>query len=160
MAHAHRSGTRAGRIARALAVVALGASVFGPVAPTFAATQELTAVRQGVEAQTDVGGGVTVKVARLEGTDTLAFKVVLDTHAVDLDAYDLGQLAVLRTTEGLEIAPVAWNAPAGGHHREGTLSFPLLAEDGSRLVKPGAGHLALVIRDVAGVSERTFHWPA
>ena len=160
MAHAHHRGTRAGRFSRTLAVVALCASVLGPVAPTFAATQELTAVRQGVEALTNVGGGVTVNVARLEGTDTLAFKVVLDTHAVNLDAYDLGQLAVLRTTEGLEIAPVAWDAPAGGHHREGTLSFPLAAEDGSSLLKTSEGHLVLVIRDVAGVAERAFHWSA
>jgi hypothetical protein len=50
-------------------------------------------------------------------------RVVLDTHSVDLDTFDLGQLARLRLNGGAWIAPTKWDAPNGGHHRTGTLSF-------------------------------------
>jgi hypothetical protein len=160
MGDTQRRGARVGRVARAVAVAALGVAALGPVGPAFAAGQGPAVVRQADAAQTDVGGGVTVKVSRLDAADAIAFKVVLDTHVVNLDQYDLAQLAVLRTAGGTEVAPVAWDAPAGGHHREGTLSFPLAAEDGSSLLETSEGHLVLVIRDVAGVAERAFHWSA
>ena len=90
----------------------------------------------------------------------MVFKVVLDTHSVNLDEYDLARLAVLRTAQDLESAPIAWDAPAGGHHREETLRFPPVADDGSLFFEPGAGHLVLVIRDVAGIADRSFHFAA
>jgi hypothetical protein len=139
---------------------ALAAALVGPAGPTFAAPPNVVTVRQVADTQTDVGGGVTVKVSRLETADSIAFKVVLDTHSVNLDTYDLSQLAVLRTPSGEEIAPLSWQAPPGGHHREGPLSFPAVAGDGSPLLQTDAGPLLLVIRDIAGVAERTFSWTA
>lgn len=147
-------------IVRSVVTAALSAALIGPVGPAVAATSVVVVVRQAAAAQTNVGGGVTVKVSRLDAADAVAFKVVLDTHSVNLDAYDLSQLAVLRTPSGEEIAPLAWDAPAGGHHREGTLSFPSATADGAPLVQPDGGQLLLVIRDVAGVAERTFGWAA
>ena len=147
-------------VARAVVAAALSAALIGPAGPTIAATTDAVVVRQAADSQTDVGGGVTVKVSRLEAADAVAFKVVLDTHSVNLDTYDLGQLAVLRTPSGEEISPIAWEAPAGGHHREGTLSFPAVAADGSSLVQLDGSPLLLVIRDIAGVAERTFSWTA
>jgi hypothetical protein len=111
---------------------ALSAAVIGSAGPTLAATQDVILVRQAADPQTNVGGGVTVKVSRLEAADAIAFKIVLDTHSVNLDTYDLSQLAVLRTPSGEQIAPLGWEA----------------------------GPLLLVIRDVAGVAERTFSWAA
>lgn len=145
-------------IVRTVIAAALTAALVGPVGPALAATLDTGLVRQAADTQTNVGGGVTVKVSRINAVDAVAFTVVLDTHAVNLDAYDLVQLAVLRTPSGEEIAPLSWDAPAGGHHREGTLSFPSTATDGTSLIQSDGGHLILVIRDIAGVTERAFHW--
>jgi hypothetical protein len=86
------------------------------------------------------------------------FRVVMDTHSVDLDGYDLRRLAVLRTDRGAELRPLGWDAPKGGHHRSGTLSFPSTAPDGSAAIGPTTRTVQLVIRDVAGVPERRFEW--
>ena len=80
----------------------------------------------------------------------LSFEVVMDTHSVDLDGYDLSRLAVLRVDGGKEVPPSAWSAPKGGHHREGTLAFPAIA--------PGSKSVVLIIKDVAAVAERSFTW--
>ena len=159
--NARETRRTAGRWAvRAVVAAALSAALLGPVGPTLAATPDVVVARQAAPPQTNVGGGVTVTVSRLESSDTVAFKVVLDTHSGNLDAYDLGQLAALRTPSGEEIAPLGWDAPAGGHHREGTLSFPSVAADGSPLVQTDGGQVVLVIRDIAGVAERAFTWTA
>ena len=81
----------------------------------------------------------------------------MDTHAVDLDGFDLKQLAVLRV-DGREIQPAGWDAPKGGHHRSGTLSFPATGSDGRPLITADTRSIELLIRDVAGVPERVFVW--
>ena len=154
-----RSMARCG-LGRAALATALIVALLSPVAPTLATTDDAVTVRQTADAQTNVGGGVTVIVSRLDSAGTVAFKVVLDTHSVNLDSYDLAQLAVIRTPSGEEVAPLAWEAPAGGHHREGSLTFPVMVADGSPLIQPDGSHLILVIRDIAGVAERAFHWAA
>lgn len=107
--------------------------------------------------QTNEGGQVTIKVTWSGASAGAVFDVVMDTHAVDLDGYDLAQLAVLRV-DGREVQPSGWDAPKGGHHRRGTLTFPATATDGSPLIAPGMRTVELVIRDVAGVPERVFRW--
>lgn len=116
------------------------------------------AAQAGAATRTSEGGQVTVKVTWDGTIDPPAFTVVMDTHAVDLDGYDLGQLAVLRTDQGQEMHPAAWVAPKGGHHREGQLTFPAIAADGGPLIGPGTRAIELVLRDVAGVPERIFRW--
>jgi hypothetical protein len=101
-------------------------------------------------AQTSEGGSVTVVVTPQTTDDSVAFTVALDTHSVDLDGYDLREIALLRV-DGRELRPTAWDAPKGGHHRQGTLVFP---------ASPPGGSMELVIRDVAGIAERSFRWPS
>jgi hypothetical protein len=84
--------------------------------------------------------------------------VAMDTHSVDLDAVDLGRSAVLRVDQGREVPPTGWDAPKGGHHREGKLTFPDKGADGAPLIGPDTWVVELVIRDVAGVPERTLRW--
>ena len=157
--NATRSYTPAGRwLAGAISAAALTAMLFVPVTPVAASTTDAAVVRQGAEPQTSVGGGVTVKVTRLDIPDAVAFTVTLDTHSVNLDAYDLVRLAVVVAPSGEEVAPLAWEAPSGGHHREGTLLFPSATADGSPVLQPGIAAVVLVIRDVAGVAERAFRW--
>jgi hypothetical protein len=102
--------------------------------------------------QTVAGGGVTAKVTFLnpKGADEPRFQVVLDTHSVNLDAYDLKGIAVLRDDTGKSYLPTAIENKGGGHHRDAIVTFPKLS--------PGAKRIELVIKDVAGVKERTFVW--
>jgi len=107
--------------------------------------------------QTNEGGQVTIKATWIGASAGTVFDVVMDTHAVDLDGYDLTRLAVLRVN-GREVQPSSWDAPKGGHHRKGTLSFPATASDGKPLSELGTRTIELIIRDVADVPERIFRW--
>ena len=101
--------------------------------------------------QTASSGGVTAKVTYQAQTDHESkFSVVLDTHSVNLDTYDLKVLSVLRDDTGLTMAPTRAENKASGHHREILLTFP----------RPSLERkwLELVIKDVAGVKERVFRW--
>jgi hypothetical protein len=123
-----------------------------------AATSAAVAAQAAHQTQTNTGGQVTVAVTWHGSIAEPTFTVVLDTHAVDLDRYDLRQLAVLRTDQGQEVQPSGWDAPPGGHHRQGTLTFPATAADGSPLADPSVRTIEVVIRGVAGVPERIFRW--
>jgi hypothetical protein len=101
--------------------------------------------------QTVSGGGVTVKVGYLAQTEHESrFSVVLDSHSVNLDTYDLKALSVLRDDTGLSMQPTGVENKGSGHHREITLTFPRPSVDRK--------WLELVIKDIAGVKERTFRW--
>lgn len=103
------------------------------------------------------GGEVSVKATWQGLAFGATFTIVMDTHAVELDGYDLAQLATLRVDGGAALRPVRWDAPAGGHHREGTLAFP--AEQGGKpVVSAETRTIELTIRDVAGVPERLLTW--
>ena len=105
--------------------------------------------------QRQEGGQVTV-AATWNGPDAgPVFTVALDTHSVDLDSIDLSRLAVLRTPAG-DVTASEWSAPRGGHHRSGELRFPATMPDGRPTL--GIGPVELVVRDVAGVPERSFRW--
>lgn len=82
--------------------------------------------------------------------DTLHFQVAMNTHSVELD-YDLTRLAVLRTDRGDEVTPLRWDGEQAGHHVNGTLYFPAMDLKDAQWAE-------LVIREVAGVPERTFRW--
>ncbi len=104
--------------------------------------------------QTNAEAMVTVAVTPLNLNDqsavTLDFDVAMNTHSVDL-GYDLTQIATLSNDSGEQVQPTKWNGPTGGgHHREGTLSFPQLKQRGQTLT--------LILRGIAAVPERTFIW--
>ncbi len=104
--------------------------------------------------RTSDAASVTVAVTPLNLNDksaaTLDFKIALNTHSVDLD-YDLTAIATLSNDAGEKVQPTKWDGPAGGgHHREGTLSFPQLKNRGQTLT--------LTLRGIADVPERTFTW--
>ena len=102
--------------------------------------------------QTVAGGGVTVKATFLNPKDAAdpRFQVVLDTHSVNLDAYDFRNIAVLRDDAGKSYVPIAVENKGSGHHREAIVSFPDIAPETKRI--------ELIIKEVAGVKERTFVW--
>ncbi|OGZ09202.1 MAG: hypothetical protein A3D65_03505 [Candidatus Lloydbacteria bacterium RIFCSPHIGHO2_02_FULL_50_13] len=103
------------------------------------------------EMKTDNQGGVTVKVTplQLSGTEW-KFDIAFDTHSGSLDQ-DLMLIATLSGDEGVAYKPVAWEgAGPGGHHREGVLVFDA--------VNPMPSSVELKMKDIGGVSERSFEW--
>ena len=105
----------------------------------------------------DAQGAVTVEVTPLnldDSLDTLVFDVSMSTHSVDL-SMDLAQLAQLTTDTGKTVQAVLWDAPRGGHHVEGKLSFPSTVDEKSLL--DGANSITISIKDV-DAPVRTFTW--
>ena len=101
--------------------------------------------------QTVSGGGVTLKVTYLaESEHESRFSVVIDTHAVNLDGYNLKAMSILRDDTGLVLQPTGVENKGGGHHREVILTFPRPSLKGN--------WLELVIKDIAGEKERIFRW--
>lgn len=109
------------------------------------------------ETLVDEQGAVAVTVTPLNvgqpGT-TLDFEVAMNTHSVDL-SMDLATLATLTTDIGKEVAASSWDAPAGGHHATGVLSFPAASTAGSLL--EGATTLTVTLVGVDAPA-RTFTW--
>ncbi len=96
-------------------------------------------------------GAVTVTASWISGTSSAT--IGLDTHSVDLDGLDLKELARVRLDSGEWVPPTLWDAPKGGHHRGGTLTFGSLepsALASARLIE-------LEIRD-AGAPSHLLRW--
>lgn len=105
--------------------------------------------------QSNSEGQVTIEVTWIrDGDGLIVFDVAMNTHEVDLDNYDLGELVVLRDDEGKEFTPVSWESGPGGHHRQGILSFPLP----DSLSQGKAKYIEMIIRDIAGIDERVLRW--
>jgi len=85
---------------------------------------------------------------------TLDFDVSMNTHSVNL-AWDLAAQSELTTDTGREVKGQKWPV-SGGHHVDGTLTFPSQTTDGTPLLA-GAKKLTLTIQD-AGAPERIFEW--
>ena len=100
------------------------------------------------------GGGVTVDVTFLkERAEGPTFQVVLDSHSGSVDGYRFEEIVRLRDGRGGEMSPAAVEGAKGsGHHREAMVRFAW--------PEPRPKTLELVVKGVAGVSERVFRWPA
>lgn len=96
-------------------------------------------------------GSVTVGASWIAGTASAL--VGLNTHSVDLDEFDLAALARVRLDGGDWVPATGWDAPMGGHHRGGTLTFATL--DPRALAR--ARVVELEIRDVA-VPSHLLRW--
>jgi len=93
---------------------------------------------------------VDVKPVALVAGKPAVFEIRLNTHSVSLN-YDMVEICSLQDSEGKIYKAVEWKgSPLGGHHRRGILEFPTL-EGTPQSVK-------LVLRGIAGVSERSFQW--
>ncbi len=105
--------------------------------------------------QSNTGGSVTIDIEWIKAEDgLLMFDVSMNTHSVDLDQYDLRELAILRDDTNSEYHPVSWDSAPGGHHRRGTLTFPI----SDSLSQGKAKYVEIVIHDVAGIKERVLKW--
>ena len=108
-------------------------------------------------AREDAQGAITVVIVPLDldqPGETIDFDVSMDTHSVDL-SMDLTTLATLSTDTGLSVNGLLWTGGRGGHHVQGTLSFP--SSENNLDLLDGASELTLVIRDL-DAPERIFSW--
>lgn len=115
-------------------------------------------IPQGKMAQRNESNAVTIEAVLQSkltvGSKELIFNVTMDTHSVDLDAYDLINLATLRDSQGRQFKATSWQAPKGGHHRSGTLGI----KSDQSLLQSDTKYIEIVIRDVANVPERVLRW--
>lgn len=96
-------------------------------------------------------GGVTVEATWLGSQENgrLAFKVTLDTHSVDLSAFDVVENILLRDGAGRELRASDWrDERRDSHHRAGTVRFPALPPGSDR------SRVTLVVANLAGITER------
>jgi len=104
-------------------------------------------------AQRSSAGGVTVAVTPQNlaaSAKSWDFKVVLDTHAGELND-DLVKTATLLDDKGGRHVPVQWEgAGPGGHHREGVLKF--------KPVSPTPATVDLQIKRMGEANPRSFRW--
>ncbi len=94
---------------------------------------------------------ISVTPTKLAPNLPAQFNIDFNTHTVDL-SFDPAKVAFLSDEDGKDYRQPIWEgAPAGGHHRSGTLTFtqPLGAQ-----VKSAT----LTFTDIAGVPKRTFNW--
>ena len=150
------SGSR--RLAAALVISLLAAACGSPTASESPASSQSSpaaspATARNADTQTSEGGEVTVEVAWAGAPSGATFDVKLDTHSIELDGVDLTD-SVLRNDRGETLRARPWAAPAGGHHREGQLSFDGDAEP----FFAGATWFELVINGVGGVPQRVLRW--
>lgn len=79
------------------------------------------------------------------------FDVVFETHSVDLN-FDVASIATLEDQDTNVLGKPQWDGtPAGGHHRNGALSF-------SEPLAQSIRQVTITLRDIAGVAKRTFTW--
>ncbi|MEE8413001.1 MAG: hypothetical protein V3R96_00465 [Dehalococcoidales bacterium] len=105
--------------------------------------------------RSDSGGEVTIDVEWVSTDDaSLIFHIVMNTHVVDLDNYDLAELVILRDDAGNEYNPSSWDSAPGGHHRQGVIHFPVPLS----LSQGTADYIEMVIHDIAGIDERVLKW--
>jgi len=137
------------RVLRLSALVLGVIGVFGWTSDALAGS----ASPSGAASQQVAGNGVTVTATLLkEQPGGTAVKLALDTYFVNLVRYDFEELAILRDDTG-KTYPVTAVEQVGSqkpHYRQAVLWFAK--------VNPEAKMIELIVKDVAGVKERTFHW--
>jgi len=124
-------------------------SIFEQLFPGSNAGNELTRM--------DQQGMVVVELTPLNlgmAGDTLIFEVAMNTHSVDL-SMDLAKLSTLTTDTDVTVQALMWDAPLGGHHVSGKLTFPAM-KDGVSIME-GVTNITLQIRNV-DADLRTFEW--
>lgn len=137
----------------ALAVVVGGCAGAAPAAPPPTSNLTSPAPSAAATTQRDDAGAVTIEAAWRGASTGAVFDVALDTHSVDLDALDLAD-ATLRNDRGDVLDAEPWQAPKGGHHREGTLTF---AGDAAGFFA-GARWFELVLVGLGDTPQRVLRW--
>ncbi|AOY77763.1 hypothetical protein [Clostridium formicaceticum] len=112
-----------------------------------------------VNSEGNVAVGITFLNPIEDDENYFRFGVALNTHSVDLDAYDLSQRAVLFLENQLTISEnIEWRLVEGeGHHVLGELKIPSEYED-KKISYVDYEYVELEIRDIDGIASRRFKW--
>jgi len=135
-------------VASLMALVSLGWAASAGLVPseTLGAREVIT-----LPGKVSDANGLVVEVVPLPFSfgKEVGFRIKMDTHSGDL-SFDLTKVAYMTDSAGSTYLPRGWDGSAtGGHHREGTLSFPPLSG------RPTS--IRLVLKGIYGV-DRTFEW--
>lgn len=146
-----------GRLAIAMLVVAglaagcsagLGSSGSPAAAQTIQPIGAAQPPSQSVEA-----GGITLTATWQDIGRSLTFEVKLDNHMIDLDGVTLAT-ASLRNDRGAALSAERWTASAGGHHRDGTLTF----QGDQAAFLAGTSWVELTLPPIGSVSLPAIRW--
>ena len=78
------------------------------------------------------------------------FDIKMNSHSVNLTS-DIVTGSVLKDDTGIVYKALNWDGmPAGGHHRSGTLEFPVL--------EGNPKSITLIIQGVSDIPERVYKW--
>lgn len=124
-----------------VAAIAAGEAVVAPDGSSGKLTQQVA------------GNGVTVTATLLKDRpESTVIMLALDTYFVNLIRYDFEELAILRDDSGktYPLTAVEQASPRKLRYRQAVLRFGK--------VNPDAKTIELIVKDVAGVKERTFRW--
>ena len=136
-----------------LVVIAAGGWLLGKSQNPKSNTPGVSVAGKFQEAKNDSQNGVdiVVKVKPLVCDDfcenEAAFEVSFTTHEGDL-SFDLVKASTLEI-EGVVLPAKSWDGGSGGHHLSGTLTFPGLEKEPTKMV--------LKMANIAG-ADRTFTW--
>ncbi len=110
-----------------------------------------TAVSSPYKSQTNSEGTAEVIAQPLVfSTSTWTFNFGINTHMGSLDM-EMTKVVVLTDDRGDTLTPIVWDGPtAGGHHRNGTLTFPAPSSTPKTIT--------LTVSGVGAVATRTFTW--
>jgi len=93
---------------------------------------------------------IEIKPIKFSYDKAIKFYIRINTHQGLLD-FDLTEISFLEDDKGNIYNPLSWEgSPPGGHHRDGTLSFPRLSKK-TKFIK-------LTIKNVYNVPEMVFKW--
>lgn len=112
-----------------------------------------------VDTQGDVALGITFLNPQEEDEDYLNFEIMLDTHSMDLDEYNLGEISTLFIGDEIKITEgIKWEVDTGsGHHILGYLQVPRKYK-GEAIDYLEANFVELEIKELAGIASRKFKW--
>lgn len=124
--------------------------LFGNLDGYFAGKASILQSSPGLQKQSREEASVTVEATPVMFSSAgVDFTVAFTTHSVDLD-FNFLEKAELQGDKGRTLNPISWDGGKGGHHLSGSLKFPPFNETTSSM--------KLIIKDVAGVSQRVFEW--
>ena len=110
-------------------------------------------------------GKKALKVYReIDLEKSIAFKVSLTTHTINLREYEVVEKSLLVDDQGTEYRPSGWRelpSPMpmmASHHRMGILRFPKLGKDKSPVIGEKTKAIEVLIRNLGKVEERGFRW--
>ncbi|HEA47204.1 MAG TPA: hypothetical protein ENH97_02200 [bacterium] len=126
---------------------------------SFAIAEDLTKKHSGGNVDVTVTLTDVEDLTSIRDKKELKFRVYLNTHSVDLLAYQMDKISFLRDEKGNEYKAESWKTLSeSSHHRSGIIKFSNLDGKGDFIITSSSKSIELVIKELAGIKERVFRW--